>query len=161
MEYEIRSLGATSGNEGYVNVYMRADPLTNTGNDNFYDCRLDFPIQDTSLFTSGDATRELVIDHTTTTTSFGARNGFTCGTSPYSIGQYPANNPNAVFGVGNGELYTFTLDTGSTNQDNQGLEVCSCARQTFCIILFVVKYSPYSHCSYLCIFLYRRVGPML
>ena len=105
---------------------MRADPLTTTG-DNFYDCRLDFLIQDTSLFMSGDATRELVIDHTTTTTS----SGKTCGTSPYSIGQYLANNPNAVFGVGNGELYAFTLDTGSTGQDNKGLKVCSRTRQTF------------------------------
>ena len=157
MEYEVRSLGVSSGSEGYVNVYMRSGVNTN-----FYDCRLDFLIQDTSLFTSGGATREIVIDHTTTTTSFGARNGFTCGDStPYSIGGFLAKYSDAVFGVGNGELYTFTLDTGSTNQDNQGLEVCSCARQTFCIILFVVKYSPYSHCSYLCIFLYRRVGPML
>ena len=131
MEYEVRQLGtgadgSTFKNEGYVNVYMRADPLTTTG-DNFYDCRLDFLIQDTSLFMSGDATRELVIDHTTTTTS----SGRSCGKSPYSIGQYLANNPNAVFGVGNGELYTFTSDTGSTNQDNQGLKVCSRTRQTF------------------------------
>jgi len=135
VEYEIRNLGAASdgitfNNEGYVNVYMRSGVNTN-----FYDCRLDFLIQDTSLFTSGDATRELVIDHTTTTTA----SGRSCGTSPYSIGQYLANNPTAVFGVGNGELYTFTLDTGSTNQNNQGLEVCSRTRQTFCIILFVVK----------------------
>ena len=129
MEYEVRSLGtaadgSTFKNEGYVNVYMRSEVNTN-----FYDCRLDFLIQDTSLFTSGDATRELVIDHTTTTTS----SGRTCGTPPYSIGQYLANNPNAVFGVGNGELYTFTLDTGSTGQDNQGLKVCSRTRQTFAL----------------------------
>ena len=127
MEYEIRKFGAASdgltfNNEGYVNVYMRSGVNTN-----FYDCRLDFLIQDTSLFTSGDATRELVIDHTTTTTA----SGRSCGTSPYSIGQYLANNPTAVFGVGNGELYTFTLDTGSTNQNNQGLKVCSRTRQTF------------------------------
>ena len=126
MEYEIRNLGAASdgitfNNEGYVNVYMRSGVNTN-----FYDCRLDFLIQDTSLFTSGDATREIVIDHTTTTTA----SGRSCGTSPYSIGQYLANNPTAVFGVGNGELYTFTLDTGSTGQNNQGLEVCSRTRQT-------------------------------
>ena len=128
MEYEVRNLGtgadgSTFKNEGYVNVYMRSEVNTN-----FYDCRLDFLIQDTSpLFTSGDATRELVIDHTTTTTS----SGRTCGTPPFSIGQYLANNPNAVFGVGNGELYTFTSDTGSTGQDNQGLKVCSRTRQTF------------------------------
>jgi len=129
VEYEIRDLGtgstgSTFNNEAYVNVYMRADPLTTTG-DNFYDCRLDFLAQDSSLFTSGDATRELVIDHTTTTTSFGKRNGFECGdSSPYSIGGFLSKYPDAVFGVGNGELYTFTLDTGSTGQDNQGLEVC-------------------------------------
>ena len=126
MEYEVRNIGTGDGvtfkNEGYVNVYMRSGVNTN-----FYDCRLDFLIQVTSLFTSGDATRELVIDHTTTTTS----SGRSCGTSPFSIGQYLANNPNAVLGVGNGELYTFTLDTGSTGQDNQGLKVCSRARQTF------------------------------
>ena len=127
MEYEVRNLGtgadgSTFKNEGYVNVYMRSEVNTN-----FYDCRLDFLIQDTSLFTSGDATRELVIDHTTTTTS----SGRTCGTPRFWIGQYLANNPNAVFGVGNGELYTFTLDSGSTGQDNQGLKVCSRTRQTF------------------------------
>ena len=126
MEYEVRNLGtgadgSTFKNEGYVNVYMRSGVNTN-----FYDCRLDFLIHP-SLFTSGDATRELVIDHTTTTTS----SGRTCGTPPFSIGQYLANNPNAVFGVGNGELYTFTLDSGSTGQDNQGLKVCSRTRQTF------------------------------
>ena len=136
MEYEVRNLGtgadgSTFKNEGYVNVYMRADPLTTTG-DNFYDCRLDFLIQDTSLFMSGDATRELVIDHTTTTTSSRARNSFTCGdSSPPSIGGFLAKYPDAVFGVGNGELYSFTLDTGSTGQDNQGLKECSRTRQTF------------------------------
>ena len=133
MEYEVRSLGtgadgSTFKNEGYVNVYMRSGVNTN-----FYDCRLDFLIQDL-LFTSGDATRELVIDHTTTTTSSRARNSFTCGdSSPPSIGGFLAKYPDAVFGVGNGELYAFTLDTGSTGQDNQGLKVCSRTRQTFAL----------------------------
>ena len=140
MEYEIRNLGtgstgSTFNNEAYVNVYMRTGEIADP---NFYDCRLDFLAQDSSLFTSGDATRELVIDHTTTTTSSGARNNLSCGdSSPYSIGGFLAKYPNAVFGVGNGELYTFTLDTGSTNQDNQGLEVCT--RASKLLHLFVVK----------------------
>lgn len=126
---------------------------------NFYDCRLDFLAQDSSLFTSG--IRELVIDHTTTTTSFKARNGDCGGASPpYSIGGFLAKYPNAKFGVGNGELYTFTLDSGSTNQDNQGLEVCTRASKllhhTVCgeiqsILILVFMYNSF----------YRCVGPML
>lgn len=103
-------------NEGYVNLYMRSDP----GDTNYYDCRLDFLIPNPSVFTSGEPIRELVIDHTTTATSSTAG----CGGSN-SIGQYLAANTNAVLGVGNGEGYAFTLNTGSTNQNNFGLKVCS------------------------------------
>mmetsp|Transcript_38580 Transcript_38580/g.92925 ORF Transcript_38580/g.92925 Transcript_38580/m.92925 type:complete len:119 (+) Transcript_38580:997-1353(+) len=92
-------------------------------NTNYYDCRLDFLISDTSVSIPGDPTRVLVIDQTTTTTSQGPAGS--CGsTSPYSIGGFLADNPNAVFGVGTPQLYTFTLDTGSTNMNNENLKVC-------------------------------------
>ena len=46
-----------------------------------------------------------------------------CSGTP-SILDYLADNPNAVMGVGNGELYTFVLNGGSTGQDNSGQEIC-------------------------------------
>lgn len=54
------------------------------------------------------------------------------GTSPPGAGcdgaltieDYLSANSGAVLGAGNGEFYAFTLDTGSTNQDDKGLEVC-------------------------------------
>ena len=50
--------------------------------------------------------------------------GSGCPTGTQSIAQYLAENSNAVLGVGNGELYAFTLDTGSTNQNDNGLKTC-------------------------------------
>jgi hypothetical protein len=41
-----------------------------------------------------------------------------------SLQQYIDANSGAVMGVGNGESYTHVLNTGSTNQDNSGSDVC-------------------------------------
>jgi len=118
VEYEVRSLGATSGNEAYVNLYLRVDD-----NMEFYDCRLDY-LADPSLFSTGGGM--IVIDPLTVAspnpqTSTGYT-GHGCGTAN-TIAEFLTEFPAAVMGVGNTELFAFTLDTGSTNQNNDGLVV--------------------------------------
>ena len=104
--YDFRSVGGGSG--GYLNLYLRA-----TDNGNYYDCRLDFSIPNVV------GTGTLVVTPETVPSSGSSG----CGGTP-TIEQYHADNPGAVMGVGNGELYAFVLNTGSTNQDNSGQEIC-------------------------------------
>ncbi len=105
--YDFRSVKGGSG--GYLNLYLRA-----TDNTNYYDCRLDF------LIPNQVGSGTLVV---TPETVPGSSRGIGCGGTP-TIEQYLAANQDAVMGVGNGELYAFTLNTGSTNQDNSGQEIC-------------------------------------
>ena len=108
--YDFRSTGGGSG--GYLNLYMRA-----TDNGNYYDCRLDFSIPNVV------GTGTLVVTPETVPSSVSSTAATKCGGTP-TIQQYLAANPGAVMGVGNGELYAFTLDTGSTGQNNSGQEIC-------------------------------------
>ena len=127
VDYELVSradvAGATSRSDGFVNVYLRAD----VGNTAFYDCRLNYLIQ--SPVAGGTGTITITPSTVADSSAVWAGSGTSpagagCPTGTQSIAQYLAENSNAVLGVGNTELYAFTLDTGSTNQDDKGLKVC-------------------------------------
>lgn len=122
VEYDIRSRAtlATVGSfrsDAYVNLYLRV-----ADNMEFYDCRLDY-LADPSLFSTGGM---IVIDPETvaspnprTSTTY---TGPGCG-GANTITGFLTEFSTAVMGVGNSELYAFTLDTGSTNQNDDGLVV--------------------------------------
>jgi len=118
VEYDVRSPGASAvsnvfKSEAYVNLYLRVDDNTE-----FYDCRLDY-LADPSLFSTGGM---IVIDPLTVANNARERTEDGCGEANTIAGVLAAF-PSAVMGVGNGELYAFTLDTGSTNQNDDGLVV--------------------------------------
>jgi hypothetical protein len=124
VDYEIVEPGA-GGSVAFVNFYVRAEP----GREIFYDCNFVFLAPDTTagaqgtisidLDTPSDSARKCIADYCT---PFGPINGG-CETGN-SINDYLTDNPNAVFGVGNKEWYTFVLTNGSTGQDNEDLDVC-------------------------------------
>eukprot|EP00986_Skeletonema_menzelii_P016750 scaffold15746_cov185-Skeletonema_menzelii.AAC.1 len=111
--YDFRSTGGGSG--GYLNLYLRVDGNTT----DFYDCNFIYQIP------NEEGTGTLVVTPETVTSSvqnnYGSDKG--CSGTP-TILDYLADNPDAVMGVGNGGLYAFVLNTGSTNQDNSGQEIC-------------------------------------
>ena len=102
-------LAVGSGSGGYLNMYLRVDETSTA----YYDCRFNY------LLDNVVATGTLVITPETEADSIGG----SCGGTT-TIEDYLAANPGAVMGVGNGELYTFVLNTGSTGQDNSGSEIC-------------------------------------
>mmetsp|Transcript_24845 Transcript_24845/g.37644 ORF Transcript_24845/g.37644 Transcript_24845/m.37644 type:complete len:321 (+) Transcript_24845:58-1020(+) len=108
--YDYRSTRTNGGGSGgYLNMYLRVDENSTA----YYDCRFNY------LLDNVVATGTLVITPETEADSIG---GSCNGTT--TIEDYLAVNENAVMGVGNGELYTFALNTGSTNQNNENLEIC-------------------------------------
>ena len=111
--YDYRSLGGGSG--GYLNMYLRV-----ADNAEYYDCRFDY------LLDNAVATGTLIITPETegkaVARGSNSAPGSCAGTT--TLQAFLAANPDAVMGVGNGELYTFTLNTGSRNEDNSGLEIC-------------------------------------
>lgn len=111
--YDYRALGGGSG--GYLNMYLRV-----ADNAEYYDCRFDF------LLDNVVATGTLIITPETEGNAFArgsnSASGSCAGTT--TLQAFLDANSDAVMGVGNGELYTFTLNTGSTGQDNSGLEIC-------------------------------------
>mmetsp|Transcript_18851 Transcript_18851/g.29540 ORF Transcript_18851/g.29540 Transcript_18851/m.29540 type:complete len:337 (-) Transcript_18851:141-1151(-) len=110
--YDFRSVSGGSG--GYLNLYLRA-----TDNGDYYNCNFVFDIPNEV------GTGTLVITPETVPDSVRASGTNTNGcTGTPTIQDYVAANPGAVIGVGNGELYAFVLNTGSTNQDNNGQEIC-------------------------------------
>jgi len=111
--YNYRALGGGSG--GYLNMYLRV-----ADNAVYYDCNLTFNIPNEVGTGTLLVTPETVVSSARTFSS-GDANGCIAGTT---IEDYLVANPYAVMGVGNGELYTFALNTGSTGQDNENLEIC-------------------------------------
>lgn len=89
-------------------------------NAEYYDCRFDY------LLDNVVATGTLVITPETEGNAVArgsnSASGSCAGTT--TLQAFLDANPDAVMGVGNGELYTFVLNTGSTNQDNENLEIC-------------------------------------
>ncbi|KAK1738726.1 hypothetical protein QTG54_010756 [Skeletonema marinoi] len=112
--YDYRALGGGSG--GYLNMYLRVDETSTA----YYDCNLVFNIPNAVGTGTLLVTPETVVSSARTFSS-GDANGCIAGTT---IEDYLAANEDAVMGVGNGELYTFALNTGSTDQDNSGSEIC-------------------------------------
>ncbi len=111
----------SGGSGGYLNMYLRVGESSTA----YYDCRLDFSIP--NVVGSGT----LVV----TPETKGSSNQRTSGNNPgnpngcpidgqISIQDCLSDNPNAVIGVGNVEAYTFTLNGGSTNQNNDGQWIC-------------------------------------
>jgi len=123
VDYNVVSTAGNSG--GYPNMYVR----TAAGRNTYYDCSFVFLIPNVAG-SSGTfvITPETVIDSARrwTGTNPGDNNGCPGQSSPtkITIKDYLAANPNAVMGVGNGEFYAFTLNTGSTGQNNNGQEIC-------------------------------------
>jgi hypothetical protein len=113
-DYRVTRTGG-GGSGGYLNMYMRVDE-----NAVYYDCNLSFSIPNEVGTGTLLVTPETVVSSVRTFSS-GDANGCIAGTT---IEDYLVANPDAVMGVGNGELYTFVLNTGSTNQDNENLEIC-------------------------------------
>ena len=109
-------LDVGSGSGGYLNMYLRVDETSTA----YYDCNLVFNIPNAVGTGTLLVTPETVVSSARTFSS-GDANGCIAGTT---IEDYLVANPDAVMGVGNGELYTFVLNTGSTNQDNENLEIC-------------------------------------
>jgi hypothetical protein len=111
--YDYRALGGGSG--GYLNMYLRV-----ADNAEYYDCRFDF------LLDNVVATGTLIITPETEGNAVArgsnSASGSCAGTT--TLQAFLDANSDAVMGVGNGELYTFVLNTGSTGQDNSGLEIC-------------------------------------
>lgn len=113
-------LDVGSGSGGYLNMYLRV----NENSAVYYDCNLVFNIPNAVGTGTLLVTPETVGD-TRTYTSGGVVLGNDNGCSgTTTIEDYLIANPDAVMGVGNGELYTFVLNTGSTGQDNENLEIC-------------------------------------
>ena len=115
VDYDVRS--STASNNGYLNMYLRsADNVV------YYDCRFDFSIPDAV----GTGTLEVTLDTEGTAVPYssGTNAGTSCNNALTTLRAYLDANPNAVMGVGNGEPYTFVLNTGSTNEDNSGQETC-------------------------------------
>ena len=111
--YNYIAVGGGSG--GYLNMYLRVDENSTA----YYDCNLDFNILPNEVGTGTlSVTPKTVVS---AARSSGNDNGCDGGTT---IEDYLDANPDAVMGVGNGELYTFVLNTGSTKQDNENLEIC-------------------------------------
>mmetsp|Transcript_25789 Transcript_25789/g.38447 ORF Transcript_25789/g.38447 Transcript_25789/m.38447 type:complete len:330 (+) Transcript_25789:133-1122(+) len=114
-------LAVGSGSGGYLNMYLRVDETSTA----YYDCNLVFSILPNEVGTGTLlVTPETVVSSARTFSSGndnGNDNGCDEGTT---IEDYLDANPGAVMGVGNGELYTFVLNTGSTGQDNSGSEIC-------------------------------------
>lgn len=121
VDYDIKSLG---GNDGYVNLYVRVDSSRTT----YYDCN--FVFNTVGSVGSGQILINLDTPSNSarTCTSTGCLNGNTgindgC-LNGNSLNQYITANSDAVMGVGNGETYTHVLNTGSTNENNSGSDVC-------------------------------------
>ena len=114
--YDYRSTRTNGGGiGGYLNMYLRVDENSTA----YYDCNLDFNILPNEVGTGTlSVTPKTVVS---AARSSGNDNGCDGGTT---IEDYLDANPDAVMGVGNGELYTFVLNTGSTKQDNENLEIC-------------------------------------
>ena len=116
VDYDVRASPTT--NTGYLNMYLRV-----SDNDKYYECRFDFNIPDAV----GTGTLEVTLDTVGTAVPRGSPNpnaGTSCNNADTTLRAYLAANPTAVMGVGNGELYTFALNTGSTGQNNDGQETC-------------------------------------
>jgi hypothetical protein len=114
--YDVEQSTSSTSNQGYLNIYMRTSKASTA----YYDCRFDF------LIPTDVDSGTLVVDQGTTkgnsaSHSSGINNG--CSGSN-NISEYLAANPDAVLGVGNVELYSFVLNSGSTNQNNEGLKTC-------------------------------------
>ena len=92
------------------------------GKTNFFDCRLDFLIPSTV----GTGTLVVTKDTVAGNSDDGDTPALGCGGAT-TLQQYLDNNSGAVLGAGDssqGSIYSFVLSTGSTNQNNNGLEVC-------------------------------------
>jgi len=124
VDYDIENSG-NGGSVAFVNFYVRAQP----GRSIYYDCNFVFRAPDVSNGAQG--TISINLD----TPSGGARKCTANYCTPpgpiddgcvdgNSINDYLTANPNAVFGVGNKEWYTFVLTNGSTQQNNENLDVC-------------------------------------
>eukprot|EP00986_Skeletonema_menzelii_P007887 scaffold3134_cov111-Skeletonema_menzelii.AAC.5 len=124
VDYDIVNSG-NGGSVAFVNFYVRAQP----GRSIYYDCNFVFRAPDVS--TGAQGTISIDLD----TPSDSARKCTATYCTPpgpiddgcvdnNSINDYLTDNPNAVFGVGNNEWYTFVLTNGSTGQDNDDLDVC-------------------------------------
>ena len=107
VDYNVISTGGGSG--GYVNFYLRTDGTSSE----YFDCRIDYSIPNAV----GTGTLEVFpyTKGTANTWSTGNSNG--CS-GQISVLDYLDANSGAVMGVGNGELYTFVLNGGSSGQDN-------------------------------------------
>lgn len=103
------------GSSAYVNMYVRS-----SNNMEWYDCRFTY---DTS---GSSGTLRITPDTEMEVKGRGPNAASPCPTTggTSNIAAYIAANPNAVMGVGNGELYTFALNNGSTVQNNNGLDAC-------------------------------------
>ena len=121
VDYDIITTG---GNDGYVNLYVRTSSTRTT----YYDCNFVFN-------TNGNVgSGQILINLDTPSnsarrcTSSGCLGGNTADdtgcVNGNSLQDYITANSGAVMGVGNGEEYTHVLNTGSTNQDNIGSDVC-------------------------------------
>eukprot|EP00986_Skeletonema_menzelii_P020729 scaffold32147_cov160-Skeletonema_menzelii.AAC.1 len=125
VDYDIVNSGK-GGSVAFVNFYVRAQP----GREIYFDCNFVFRAPDVSTGTKGTISIDL------DTPSASARKCTADYCTPpgpinggcedgNSINSYLIANPNAVFGVGNKEWYTFVLTNGSTDQqDNENLDVC-------------------------------------
>jgi len=112
------SQGATSGSEGYLNVYLHSA----SGKSNFFDCRLDFLIPSTVGTGTLVVTKDTVAGNVDNGNSGDGDLGCDGATT---LNEYITAYSGAVLGAGDStQFYSFSLDTGSTTQDNDGLEVC-------------------------------------
>jgi hypothetical protein len=117
--YDFRSTSGGSG--GYLNLYLRVDGSSTA----YYDCRLDFLIPNEVGSGTLVVTPETIGTSNPRTTGANPGNPNGCPNSgQISIQDYLSDNSAAVMGVGNGEFYAFTLNTGSRGQNNSGQEVC-------------------------------------
>jgi hypothetical protein len=119
--------------EYHINIYTRIESSRNI----FYDCSFTFfpdlynaptivPTTWKSFFI--DLATPIYSGNVCYDCACVSANGTPC--SPvdwcgfYTLGDYLAEYPNAIIGVGNGRPETIDLVTGETNNDYSGLEVC-------------------------------------
>jgi hypothetical protein len=143
VDYNVVSQGPGTG--GYPNMYVR----TAAGRNTYYDCSFVFLIPE-AAGASGTLviTPETVIDSARQWGGSPPGNNNGCpgqsSATKTTIKKYLTDNPDAVMGVGNGEFYAFTLNTGSTGQDNKESEICwsdvSIKRADAAGTIFVDKY---------------------
>lgn len=118
--YDFRTPSGGSG--GYLNMYLRVDGSSTL----YFDCRLDFSIpnvQGSGTLVVTPETIGLSNQHNPSEGTPGNPNG--CPPNgQISIQDYLVANPYAVMGVGNIEAYTFTLNGGSTDQNNADQLIC-------------------------------------